>query len=66
MLNVINGGLLLAQAAPDGQRSPATLMEGATARLDILAHPEELLTALASVHIVWASVLVGGVDAGAR
>ena len=58
MLDVINGGLLLAQAAPDGQRSPATLMEGATARLDILAHPDELLTALASVHIVWASVLV--------
>ncbi len=58
MLNMFNDGLILAQSAPHGQRSPATLMEGATARLDILAHPDELLTALASVHIVWASVLV--------
>ncbi len=58
MISWINDGLMLAQAAPAGPRSPATLMEGATARLDILAHPDELLTALANVHIVWASVLV--------
>ncbi len=49
--------LLLAQAQ-DGDASPMQVVNGMAARLDILNHPEELLTALAGMHIVWASVLV--------
>lgn len=48
--------LLLAQG--DGQRSPLEVFHGAVARLDILTHPDELLTALANIHMVWAAVLV--------
>ena len=48
---------LLAQAT-EGARSPLDVVDGAVARLDILNHPDELLAALANVHIVWASVLV--------
>ncbi len=51
--------LFLAQAAePAGARSPMSAMTDATKRLDILNHPDELLAALANVHIVWASALV--------
>lgn len=50
--------LLLAQTPPEGQRSPWEAMTAATQRLDILNHPHELLSALANMHIVWASALV--------
>ncbi len=48
--------LLLAQSEPDS--SPMEVVNGMAARLDILNHPDELLSALANMHIVWASVLV--------
>ncbi len=50
--------LMLAQTAAEGARSPLASLEGKVARLDLLNHPDELLTALAGMHIVWASVLV--------
>lgn len=49
--------LMLAQTAPEGQRSPMEVVSGAVARLDILNHPDDLLTALANIHIVWGSVI---------
>jgi len=49
--------MMLAQTAPEGQRSPMEVVDGAVARLDILNHPNELLAALGNVHIVWASVI---------
>ena len=52
---MLNNVLMLAQ---EGKASPMEAFSGAVARLDLLNHPEELLTALAGMHIVWASVLV--------
>ncbi len=45
-------------AAEEGARNPLEVANGAVARLDFLNHPDQLLSALANVHIVWASVLV--------
>lgn len=56
---MIDLALFVAQeAAPKGQASPWQAMTDATQRLDILAHPTELLDALGNLHIVWASALV--------
>ncbi len=49
---------LVMLAAEEGARSPLEVANGAVARLDFLNHPQELIAALANVHIVWASVLV--------
>ena len=53
--------LLLAQTA-EASTGPMDVMDRVSSRLDILNHPDELLAALANMHIVWASVLlvVGG------
>ncbi len=53
---MINHALML--ASEQGEVSPLAAFEGKVARLDLLNHPEELLTALSNMHIVWASVLV--------
>ena len=53
---MLNNVLMLAQE--NGKASPMEAFSGAVARLDLLNHPEELLTALSGMHIVWASVLV--------
>ncbi len=53
---MLNNVLMLAQV--ERTSSPMEAFSGAVARLDLLNHPEELLTALAGMHIVWASVLV--------
>jgi hypothetical protein len=52
--------LLLAQA--EASAGPMDVVDRVSSRLDILNHPDELLTALANLHVVWASVLlvVGG------
>ena len=54
--------LILAQTAsstpaPDGS-SPLAIANESIHRLDLLNHPEELLNALANLHVVWASVFV--------
>lgn len=49
--------LMLAQDA-SSQQSPIATFDGRIARLDLLNRPEELLSALQNMHIVWASVLV--------
>ena len=54
--------LILAQTAsstpaPDGS-SPLAIVNESVHRLDLLNHPEELLNALANLHVVWASVFV--------
>ena len=53
---MINHALML--ASEQGEESPLAVFDGHIARLDLLNHPEELLGALANMHIVWASVLV--------
>ena len=55
---MLNNVLMLAQNTSTGKASPMEAFSGTVARLDLLNHPEELLTALAGMHIVWASVLV--------
>lgn len=55
MLNTV---LLLAQEEPTTADTPLPLVSHILTRLDILNHPAELLDALASMHIVWASSLV--------
>ncbi len=52
---MLNNVLMLAQ---DGKSSPMEAFSGTVARLDLLNRPDELLTALSGMHIVWASVLV--------
>lgn len=59
---MLNQPLLLAQTAtstpaPTGS-SPIEIANETVSRLDILNHPEELLSALANLHVVWASVFV--------
>lgn len=54
--------LILAQTAastptPDGS-SPLAIASDSIHRLDLLNHPEELLSSLANLHVVWASVFV--------
>ncbi len=53
---MINHALML--ASEQGEESPLAVFDSQIARLDLLNHPEELLGALANMHIVWASVLV--------
>ena len=53
---MISPALLLAQTAVE--ESPLTFASRAAKRLDILTQPDQLLEALASMHIVWASALV--------
>lgn len=53
---MIESLLMLAQDATDD--SPLGAFSGKVARLDLLNHPDELLSALQNMHIVWASVLV--------
>ncbi|MHC4100915.1 MAG: hypothetical protein ACYS15_11150 [Planctomycetota bacterium] len=51
--------LLLAQAAEATTAdTPLPILSRILTRMDILNHPGELMSALASMHIVWASVLV--------
>ena len=53
--------LLLAQAeetAPELADTPLPVISQLLTQLDILNHPNELMGTLASMHIVWASVLV--------
>lgn len=52
--------LLLAQGQNDPQTggTPMPVLSQMLTQLDILNHPNDLLQSLASVHIVWASVLV--------
>jgi len=51
--------LLLAQAAePTTTDTPLPILSRMLTRMDILNHPGELMGSLASMHIVWASVLV--------
>lgn len=38
--------------------SPLAVANETVSRLDILNHPEELLTALSNLHVVWASIFV--------
>jgi hypothetical protein len=49
--------VFLAQQEETGT-SPMALLDGAVARLDILAHPQRLLEVLDGMHLVWASVFV--------
>ena len=51
--------LFLAQAAQtEGGDTPMPILSQILTRMDILNHPGELMGTLASMHIVWASVLV--------
>ncbi|MHC4141457.1 MAG: hypothetical protein ACYSUF_06095 [Planctomycetota bacterium] len=51
--------LFLAQAAePTTADTPLPILSRMLTRMDILNHPGELMGSLASMHIVWASVLV--------
>ena len=54
---MINNTVLML-ASEQGDDSPLAAFDGKIARLDLLNRPDELLTALSNVHIVWASVLV--------
>ncbi len=59
---MLNQSLILAQTttstpAPDGS-GPIAIVNETVSRLDLLNHPEELLSALANLHVVWASVFV--------
>jgi len=45
-------------SAAGASAGPVDVASGAIGRLDILNHPEELLAALASLHVVWASIFV--------
>ena len=59
---MLNHPLLLAQTAntspaPNGS-GPMAIANESIHRLDLLNHPEELLNALANLHVVWASVFV--------
>jgi MFS family permease len=54
---MINNTVLML-ASEQGEASPLSAFDGKIARLDLLNRPDELLTALSNVHIVWASVLV--------
>lgn len=59
---MFNQPLLLAQTAsstpvPDGS-SPLAIASDSVHRLDLLNHPDELLSSLANLHVVWASVFV--------
>ncbi len=52
---MISAPMLFAQAS---DVSPLGAANETVSRLDILNHPEELMAALANVHIVWASIFV--------
>jgi hypothetical protein len=54
---MISPTLLLAQASQAGD-TPMPVVSHLLTQLDILNHPNDLLGTLASMHIVWASVLV--------
>lgn len=57
---MLNQLLLLAQdgtSTSDGS-GPLAIANETVSRLDILNHPDELLSALANLHVVWASVFV--------
>jgi hypothetical protein len=49
-------------AVTEATAGPMDVIERVSSRLDVLNHPDELLSALGNLHIVWASVLlvVGG------
>ncbi|MEE9128872.1 MAG: hypothetical protein V3T84_02560 [Phycisphaerales bacterium] len=51
---MISEAMLLAQA----DASPLQVANETVSRLDILNHPQELLTALSNLHVVWASIFV--------
>ena len=51
---MISAPMLVAQA----DASPLQVANETVSRLDILNHPQELLTALANLHVVWASIFV--------
>ncbi|MHC4415329.1 MAG: hypothetical protein ACYS0G_08600 [Planctomycetota bacterium] len=55
---MISHALLLAQGDAASATNPLVVLTDAVKRLDVLNHPDELLAALANLHIVWASVLV--------
>jgi hypothetical protein len=55
---MLNNILMLAQDTAGRTQDPLTALQGKIARLDLLNRPDELLNALHSIHIVWASVLV--------
>jgi hypothetical protein len=57
MLDLPNVSATLATAS-GATASPIDVVDGAISRLDILNHPDELLDALASLHVVWASIFV--------
>ena len=54
----MNHLLILAQTAPQGQRSPMDVADGAVTRLDILNHPAQLLDGLSQVPLVLGGVFV--------
>ena len=57
---MFNQTLLLAQSTNStaDASGPMAIANETVSRLDILNHPDELLSALANLHVVWASVFV--------